>query len=111
MECLIHWTDSEEKLTKLNSLSSRETLANVARIKKLEPILKILEETEPNILPYVWYPHKCQSIFTIKKDLQYIEKEKRAANSEGTISQLTPRGSTLYAVKRGSIVRQELKRN
>ena len=63
---------------------------NAARIKKFEPILKILEETEPNILPYIWYHGKCQSIFTMKKDLQHIEKEKQAADSEGTSSQLTP---------------------
>ena len=42
MECLIHCTDSEEKLTKLNSLPSWETLVNAARIRKFEPILKIL---------------------------------------------------------------------
>ena len=48
MECLIHCTESEEKLTNTNSLSLWETLANVSRIRKFELILKILEETEPD---------------------------------------------------------------
>ena len=49
MECLIDCTDSEEKLTKLNSLPLWETLLNAAGIRKFEPILKMLEKTEPDI--------------------------------------------------------------
>ena len=59
MECLIHCTVSEEKFTKFNSLPSRETLVNAARIRKFVPILKLLEETEPNILPDIWYHRNC----------------------------------------------------
>ena len=80
MECLIHCTGSKEKLTKSNSLLSWETLVNAARIRKFEAILKILEETEPDI-------------FTMEKDPQRTEKEKQAADCEGTSSQLTPRRS------------------
>lgn len=59
MECLIPCTVSEEKLTKFNFLPSWETLVNAARIRKFVPILKILEETEPNILPDIWYHRNC----------------------------------------------------
>lgn len=58
MECLIHCTNSEKKLTKLNSLPSWETLENAAPIRKFEPIVKILEETKPDILPGIWYRRK-----------------------------------------------------
>ena len=93
MECLIHCTGSEEKLAKSNSLLSWETLVNAARIRKFEAILKILEETEPDIFPDIWYHRKCRSIFIMEKDPQRTEKEKQAADCGGTSSQLTPRRS------------------
>ena len=40
-------------------MPSWETLVNAARIRKFVPILKILEETEPNILPDIWYHRNC----------------------------------------------------
>ena len=57
-------------LTKMNSLPSWETLVNAAQIRKFEPIVKILEEAGPDILPDIWYHRKCRSIFTMKEDLQ-----------------------------------------
>ena len=83
----------KKKLTKLNSLPSWETLENAAPIRKFEPIVKILEETKPDILPGIWYHRKWRSIFAMNKDLQFNEKEKQAADSEGISSHLTPKRS------------------
>ena len=77
MEFLIPCTKTEEKLTNLNSLPSRANSINATRITKFEPILKILEETEPDILPDFFYRRKCGYIFTMKKDLQRVEKENK----------------------------------
>ena len=57
-------------------------------LEKFETILKILKETEPDILPDMWYHRNCQSIFTIKKDLERIKKVKQTADSGGTSSQV-----------------------
>ena len=72
---------------------------------------------------YSLYHHKCRPSFTMKKDLERIEKENQVADSEGTSYQSTPRRSTKsptgefilpknasYAVKWSSLARQELKR-
>ena len=77
MECLIHCADSEEKLTKVNSLPSWETLGNAAPIRKFEPIFKILEETEPDILQDIWYHHKCRSSFTIKNICSVLQRKNK----------------------------------
>ena len=69
---------------------------NATQIRKFEPILKIKEETKPDILPDIWYHCECWSIFTMKEDLQHIEKEKQGTDSEGTSSELSPRRSIRY---------------
>ena len=83
----------KKEWTKLNSLPSWETQANAAPMRKFEPIVKILEETKPDILPGIWYHRKWRSIFAMNKDLQCSEKEKQAADSEGISSHLTPKRS------------------
>ena len=52
MECIIHCSNSVESLSKLDSLPSWEALVNAACIRNFEPILRILEEVEPDTVPY-----------------------------------------------------------
>ena len=76
MECIIHCSNSVESLSKLDSLPSWEALVNAACIRNFEPILRILEEVEPDTVPDIWYQWKYQSIFTMKKTLECIKNEK-----------------------------------
>ena len=55
--------------------------------------MKVIEETEPDILPNIFFHRKCRPSFTMKKDLERVEKENQVADSERTSSQSTPRRS------------------
>ena len=90
MECIIHCSNSVENLSKLDSLSSWKTLVNAARIRNFEPIMRILEEVEPDAIPGMWYHWKYRSIFTMKKTLEHVKNEKESCSSECTSSQSEP---------------------
>ena len=77
-------------MSKLDSLFSWKTLVNAARIRNFEPILRILEEVEPDTVPDIWYHRKCPFIFTMKKTLERIKNEKESGSSECTSSQSEP---------------------
>ena len=49
-----------------------------------------MEETEPDILPNVFFHRKCRPSLTMKKDLERVEKGDQVADSEGTSYQSTP---------------------
>ena len=89
MEC-IHCSNSVENLSKLDSLSSWKTLVNAACIRIFEPILRILEEVEPDTVPDIWYHRKCRSIFYHENTLEHIKKEKESGSSECTSCQSGP---------------------
>ena len=89
MECIIHCSNSVENFSKLNFLFSWKTLVNAA-CRNFEPILRILEEVEPNTFPDIRYHRKFQSNFTMKKTLQLIKNEKESSSSECTSSQSEP---------------------
>ena len=61
-----------------------------ARIRNFEPILRILEEVQPNTVRDIWYHRKCWSIFTMRKTLEHIKNEKESGSSECTSSQSEP---------------------
>ena len=90
MECIIHCSNSVKNLSKLDSLPSWKTLVKAARIMNFVPVLRILEEVEPDIVPDIWYHRKCRFIFTMKKTLERIKNEKESGSFECTSSQSEP---------------------
>ena len=80
MECIIHSSNSVKNLSKLDSLSSWKPLVKAARIRNFVPVLRILEEVEPDIVPDIWYHRICRFIFTMKKTLERIKDGKESGS-------------------------------
>ena len=73
-DCLIHCTNSTGALVTLDSLESWQTLLNAARIRNHLRILEIEEENHGKDFPFIQYHRDCRSIFTMKRDLEKLQK-------------------------------------
>ena len=78
--CIIHHEsvrNYEEGLTSPQDLSSWKTLLKAAEIRNHQPILNIAANTEEGKIPEIYYHRKCRSLFTMKKSLESISKQKQ----------------------------------
>ena len=77
MHCIIHCTDSTEKLVMLPSMESWKKLIEAAKIRQNQTILNLAESTDEGEMPRVKYHVECGKAFTHKGSLEVI-KNKRA---------------------------------
>ena len=75
--CVIHKLSldikSEDLLISLDTLNSWNILLNAAQIRNHAPILDLAESLTEEEIPGVFYPRKCRSVFTMKRDLVVLE--------------------------------------
>ena len=72
LECIIHCTDDDDQLVAPQSLDSRETLFNAAKIRKHVPLLEVVKTVSLGQTPQIFYHRKCSSYFTSKGSLNRI---------------------------------------
>ena len=75
ISCIIHCSQSKEKLTKLQSLDSWKVLLKAAQIRKHKPILELVENLSEDEVPDIHYHRTCRSIFTLKSTLTKIQEK------------------------------------
>ena len=107
-DCLniIHCTKDSGDLSLVKDLHSWKTLVRVAEIRQYAPMLDLTKTVGGEELPTTTYHHKCRNIFTLKRDLDNICKERIQCNEpelseRGSSIQESPTKSTTY--KRVSI--------
>ena len=73
-DCMIHCTNSTDALVTLESMESWQTLLNAARIRNYQRLLELSQEDHGNDVPFVQYHRTCRSVFTMKRDLEKLQK-------------------------------------
>ena len=76
LDCMIHCTNSTDALVTLESMESLKTLLHAARIRNHQRILEASKDHDGKGIPFVQYHRNCWSVFTMKRDLEKIEKSK-----------------------------------
>ena len=79
-DCLIHCTKDSGDLSSVQDLQSWQTLVRAAEIRQYAPILDLAKTVVGEELPTITYHPKCRSIFTMKRDLDNICKERIQCN-------------------------------
>ena len=79
-DCLIHCTKDSGDLSSVQDLQSWQTLVRAAEIRQYAPILDLAKTVVGEELPTITYHRKCRSIFTMKRDLDNICKERIQCN-------------------------------
>ena len=75
LDCMIHCTNSTTLVT-LESMESLKTLLHAARIRNHQRILEASKDHDGKGIPFVQHHRNCWSVFTMKRDLEKIEKSK-----------------------------------
>ena len=74
LDCMIHCTNSTNTLLTLESMESWKTFLHAAHICSHQRILEVSKEHDGKGVPFVQYHRNCRSVFTMKKDLEKIQK-------------------------------------
>ena len=74
LDCIINCTSSTDALVTLESMKSWKTLLHAARIRNNQRILEVSKEYDGKGVPFVQYHRNCRSVFTMKRDLEKIQK-------------------------------------
>ena len=74
LDCTIHCTNSADALVTLESMESWKTLLHAARIRNNQRILEVSKEYDGKGVPFFQYHRNCRSVFTMKRDLEKIQK-------------------------------------
>ena len=77
-ECIIHCTDSQEKVVSPRSLESWKTLLHHARLQNFAPVLDIASKLQEGEIGQAFYHNRCRSTF--------ILQSKESNSSDGTKS-------------------------
>ena len=73
---MIHCTNSTDALVTLESMESWKTLLHAPRICNHQRILEVSKEHDGKGVSFVQYYRNCRSVFTMKRDLEKIQKSK-----------------------------------
>ena len=74
-ECIIHCTDSKEKLCSPQSIESWKKLLEAAVVREFQAVLDIAESSPEGEIPLIRYHRKCRDQFTNKERLESIKLE------------------------------------
>ena len=76
--CIIHRNDvgTSSKLVSPRGIISWNTLLEAAKTRQHKPVLDVAENLQDGEIPPVLYHRQCRSIFTMKKTLDAIEKQR-----------------------------------
>lgn len=82
--CIIHTSDEppENNLITPKDDRSWQTLLNAAHVRKHAPLLEIAARLKKGQVPLVYYHKSCRSVFTMKRDLDTIEKKKTVKSNQ-----------------------------
>ena len=72
-KCIIHCSDSNEKLSRLQLYESWKVLLDAAKTRKYQPLLEKALTVSENEMPNIVYHRRCRSIFTLKDTLKRIQ--------------------------------------
>ena len=80
--CASRSCEKDDHLATVKTLESRQTLYEAARVRSHAPILELAKHLEENEIPKFLYHRKCQSIFTMKRDLETLKSKANDSLSE-----------------------------
>lgn len=75
--CIVHTTDDDAhcNLTSPRDMDSWSTLLRAARLRQHQPILTVAGGLQKGELPQIHYHLNCRKLFTMKRDLDILEKK------------------------------------
>ena len=100
-QCIVHYKSSkDEHLVTLQSYESWKTMLEAAKLRNFKPILDIANKLSEKETPTIYYHRNCQSLFTMKRDLDALKRKSQQADEaseDRCISKRPSRRSTSEA--------------
>ena len=79
-QCIIHQTvstEDDDHLVSLQKYNSWLTLLEAAKVRNHSAILDVAKQVKEGEIPKIFYHRKCRSIFTMKRDLETIKRQRK----------------------------------
>ncbi len=88
-QCIIHQTittEDDDHLVSPQKYNSWLTLLEAAKVRNYRPVLNVAEQVGEGEVPKIFYHRKCRSIFSMKRDLETIKRQREASFSDDMLS-------------------------